>query len=289
MLTIENDFLRISINTKGAELNNIFSKQTQLEYLWNGDPAFWSKRSPILFPIVGALRDNTYYYKNNAYQLSRHGFARDAAFTCTANEATSVTMTLTSNDETLAVYPFLFQLNVNYSLHNDRLVVTYQVTNTGNDDMLFSIGGHPAFRLPIDEQLSYNDYHLEFSNNENLLRWPISPEGLVEAVPGHFMVNSNKIPLSKELFEKDAIVFKYLDSETITIKSNKSPHSVIFRFTGFPFFGIWAAPNANFVCLEPWCGIADSTMHDQQLVNKEGINLLAPGQTFTRSWEVSVN
>lgn len=287
MYTIENEHLTVTINTKGAELDSIYSKTTDLHYLWNGDPAFWNKKSPVLFPIVGTLKENTYYYNGQPYHLTRHGFARDRDFELNSSNPDALTMTLRSDDRTKELFPFDFELDIHYSLNANTLAVEYVVVNKGTDNMYFSIGGHPAFKLPLEEGLAYDDYYLLFSATENARRWMISHQGLIEAVATPFITNDNKLPLSKELFLHDAIVLKYLNSDTVDLRTDRSEHGVRFSFPRFPFLGLWAAPHANFVCIEPWCGIADSVTSTQQLINKEGINLLTPAQTFDRKWSAT--
>src|SRR5688572_9820942 len=172
MHTIENDIIRVSIREKGAELSGIFHKPLQLEYMWSGDPAFWSKQSPVLFPIVGALKNNTYFFQNRSYELPRHGFARDKNFSVIDKSASSITFSLSHDEQTLFVYPFKFELRIRYSLDESTVIVVYEVINLSNENMYFSIGGHPAFKVPLLENTNYGDYYLEFNANENAKRWP---------------------------------------------------------------------------------------------------------------------
>jgi galactose mutarotase-like enzyme len=288
MITLENEQIKIQVNSKGAELDSIFSKETNLEYLWSGDAKFWNKKSPILFPIVGTLKQNTYYYTNKAYNLTRHGFARDTEFSVTEQNNLSGTLTLTDNEETLLNFPFPFRLDVTYSIEGNTVNVKYNVTNTGNDNMYFSIGAHPAFKIPLERKLVYQDYYFEFEQIEDAYRWLISSEGLIEPTTVPFLINTNILPITKELFRDDALVFKHLNSHKVKLKSNKSKHGVEVSYPGFPFLGLWAAPGADFVCIEPWCGIADSTTSKQEFINKEGINLLTPSQLFERTWSISL-
>lgn len=288
MITLENDNIKVAVKTKGAELDSLFSKDTNLEYLWNGDAKFWNKKSPILFPIVGTLKQNTYFYKNKAYILTRHGFARDTEFAVTDQSEHSATFTLSDNEDTLRSFPFPFTLDVIYSIEANMLHVKYRVANTGSDNMYFSIGAHPAFRVPLEKKRVYDDYFFEFEQIEDGYRWLISSEGLIEPNTVPFLINNNKLPITRELFSKDAVVFKYLNSTKVKLKSNKSKHGVEVSYPGFPFIGLWAAPGADFVCIEPWCGIADATTSKQELINKEGINLLTPSQVFERVWSVSL-
>lgn len=288
MVKLESNEVSVSISQAGAELNSIFHKHYGLEYMWNGDADFWGKHSPVLFPVVGALKENKYYFNYESYILPRHGFARDRKFEVIDQQNNSATFRLGSDDTTRAVYPFEFELLITYTVNNNLLHVNYKVNNPGNETMYFSLGAHPAFAVPLEKGASYEDYYLEFNMPEDAGRWPISADGLIEAHPREFFNGERKIPLRKELFYQDALVFKGLNSNRISIKTDLNQHGLEFEFNGFPFFGIWAAKDANFVCLEPWCGIADNVLTDQKLVYKEGINELAAGETFERNWSVKV-
>jgi galactose mutarotase-like enzyme len=288
MFSIENDHLSVSIGATGAELKSLYNKSAGLEYMWDADPAFWAKTSPVLFPIVGCLKNDQYYFADKSYKLSRHGFAREMDFAVTDQTNSFITFTLTSSDATLKKFPFSFRFDIVYRITNDQLQVTYRVTNTGDESMYFSVGGHPAFKVPLIPGSDYTDYYLEFNNPENAGRWPISKEGLIETAPVPLLNNTRLLPLTKELFLNDAIVFKELDSTSVSLLSNRSPHGLQFDFNGFPYLGIWAAKNADFVCIEPWCGIADPVTSNQQLTGKEGINILSAGDVFERSWGVKV-
>jgi galactose mutarotase-like enzyme len=162
------------------------------------------------------------------------------------------------------------------------------VKNIGEGEMFFSVGGHPAFAVPLAENTNYEDYYLAFNKTETFKRWGLTNDGLIQTKPFDFMINTNTLPLTKELFYDDAIVFKNIDSDVVTLKSDKVNQQLRFDFAGFPFLGIWAAKNANFVCIEPWCGIADSANHNQELTEKEGIICLIPDELFGRTWSVTV-
>jgi len=287
-ITLENDILIVKVNAKGAELFSIVNKQTGLEYMWNADPAFWAKTSPILFPIVGTLWDDTFLYKNREYKLSRHGFARDAEFEVTESSNANVVFSIAATEESLKKYPFDFQLKVKYELEGNSLSVMYIVHNRGLEKMYFSIGGHPAFKVPLMDGTNYEDYYLLFNKVEDTPRWPISSNGLIESTPVSFMKNVDNIQLTKGLFYNDAIVLKHLRSDCISVRSDAHVHGLDFHFEGFPFFGIWAAKNADFVCLEPWCGIADSVNHDKELTTKEGIENLSAHEIWSRVWKVTL-
>jgi galactose mutarotase-like enzyme len=287
IIKLENEVLNVAVHTKGAELQSVFNQQTGLEYMWSGDAAYWGKFSPVLFPIVGTLKNDTYFYNNKSYQLPRHGFARDMEFEVVHQEQAAASFSITATDATLAKYPFQFQLLLHYSLVKNKLQLVYEVRNNGSTEMFFSIGAHPAFAVPLHIITAYNDYQLKFNKEETADRWPISKEGLIEALPTPLLQQTNTLPLEKALFHKDAIVLKALQSDTIRLCSDKTPNGWQFEYADFPFMGIWAAKDADFVCIEPWCGIADSVNTSQQLTEKEGINILAAGEVFKRSWSLS--
>jgi galactose mutarotase-like enzyme len=288
MFIIENDILKIAIQARGAELNSIFHKTNRMEYMWNGDPAYWGKKSPVLFPIVGTLKEDHYYFEAKPYLLSRHGFARESDFIVTEQTETGIRFSLGSTSKTLKQYPFEFLFSITYTLLNNRLSVTYTVKNEGASDMYFSVGGHPAFKVPLAEGTRYEDYYLEFETTEHSDRWPISKDGLIETESVPLLEDTNNLPLTKELFSADALVFKGLSSSSVSLKSDKTSHGLHFDFTGFPYLGIWAANMADFVCIEPWCGIADSVLSQQLLTEKEGIIKLERGGRFERTWSLEV-
>lgn len=286
MFTIENKQLRVQVTGKGAELTSLYHKEHQLEYLWQANPQVWGKHSPVLFPIVGELKEQTYFYKGKKYQLPRHGFAREKNFTLTEQSSEALTFSLSESKETLQVFPFPFLFSLRYLLSDDSLSVTYQVENTGQDSLYFSLGAHPAFNVPLVPGTAYSDYELVFSQTETAGRWPITKEGLIKEQPQPLLNNTNTLPLTKELFQQDALVLKHLQSGSVRLQSGKTPRGLQFQFTSFPYLGLWAKPGADFLCIEPWCGIADSVHSDQQLEHKEGIILLDAGQTFSRKWSV---
>ncbi|MBC7651313.1 MAG: aldose 1-epimerase family protein [Deinococcales bacterium] len=288
MITISNDILNVTIAAKGAELQSIYNKQTRLEYMWDADPNFWAKRSPVLFPIVGGLKNNSYEYNGKQYQLPRHGFARDMAFEVENQTENSVTFFIQSSAETLLIYPFEFKFSVVYTIKNNQLTVTYIVENKSKEKLYFSVGAHPAFKVPLVSGDSYTDYYLQFSNTETTGIYPLSTDGLIELEPLPMLDNTNQLPLTKQLFFKDALVFKTLQSTSISILNNKNTNGLKLSYQGFPYMGIWAAKNADFVCIEPWCGIADNVNTSGKLEEKDGINALDANENFTRSWVVEL-
>ncbi len=285
---IENDELKVAVLSTGAELQSIYNKENSTEYLWNANPDFWAKKSPILFPIIGGLKNNEYNFNTKSYSLNRHGFARENEFEIIKVSETNVQFALTSDDKIFEVYPFDFKLTIEYSIEKNKLFTKYIVENLGADAMFFSIGAHPAFKVPLEENTNFDEWFLEFNEKENAGIFPLNTDGLLENNSIPFFQNTNFIKLKKELFYKDALVFKNLKSNKVSLKSKTSKKGLTIQFDDFKFFGIWSAKNANFVCLEPWCGIADSTNSKGDITQKEGINKLNSKEIFNRIWSLEL-
>ena len=288
IFSLQNEYLSVRIDSKGAELQSLVVIKTGVNQMWAGDNAFWGKFSPVLFPIVGALKDDTYHYQGQTYNLPRHGFARDLDFECVASNEAEISFRLIYSTATLKNYPFKFQLTISYRLEADSLICTYEVGNVDDKTMLFSIGGHPAFAVPVNHEIAYTDYFLKFSADDHLTYHHIV-DNLIADETTTIALKDGILPLSHELFYQDALVFKHLKSKKIRLLNSKNESGLAFHFEGFPYFGIWAAKDADFVCLEPWCGIADGVNHSQQLEEKEGMETLEAGCFWTRSWRVSAS
>jgi galactose mutarotase-like enzyme len=285
---IENEFLRVEANSSGAELMSVFSKTANKELLWQGDKQWWPRKAPALFPIVGKLKNDTYSLEGNQYQLSQHGFARDKNFTLIGSDEQKLVYALESDNDTLQKYPFTFRLTITYELKERVLITHYKVENTDKQQMYFSIGAHPGFICPLYNDESLNDYHLEFEHTENLERYLLE-NGCLNGQTESIGRNTRILELNEDQFAKDAIVLKNLQSEYLELKNRKGSYSLKMTFKDFPYFGIWKKPASPFLCLEPWCGIADNTEHNGELKSKEGINYLLAGETFGRSFSIEFN
>lgn len=286
MITIENEYISADFAAKGAELQSLKSKKHNLEYMWSGNPDFWGKYSPVLFPVVGALKNGSYSFEGSEYKLPRHGFARDREFDVEQLNPTEVVFILKHDSDTLKIYPFEFELRLQYKISGAELTCTYVVLNPADKNLLFSIGSHPAFATPVKEGLKYEDYFLQFNKDSNLSYHKIDKD-LIDNDTVTIPLKNKILPLRHELFYDDAFVFKTLKSDYISLRNTGNEHGIDFRFEGFPYFGIWAAKDADFVCLEAWCGVADGTDHNQELSDKEGVVTLAPNSRWERSWSVT--
>lgn len=285
MITLQNNTLTAIIHTKGAELQSLVHTNG-LQYMWSGNPTFWGKHSPVLFPIVGTLKNDTYLYNGLEYKLPRHGFAREKVFTVEQLGPTEALFVLNHDDSTLEVFPFPFTLQLRYRLDGNALTCIYEVINTGLKEMYFSVGGHPAFALPLTAETVYADYYLQFNKAEPLLRHKLQ-DGLISDETEPLEVDNGRLAVNPSLFYEDALVMKHLQSDSVRLGTDKNSHGLEFHFKSFPFLGIWAAKDAPFICIEPWCGIADGVHHNLQLEEKEGIIKLEAGAEWKHAWSVN--
>ncbi|HAA5720881.1 TPA_asm: aldose 1-epimerase family protein [Listeria monocytogenes] len=289
MIKLENEVLLVEMKTAGAELTRIFHKDTGLEYLWNADSKFWGRHSPVLFPTVGRLVEDTYLVDGKPYHLGQHGFARDRDFQVIEQTEKSVRFELDADEDSLAVYPYKFKLSIIYTIEKNTVAVSYEVENTDNKRIYFSIGAHPAFNLPLTDGTIFEDYYLDFGTEENLetlcLEGPYRSGEIKKVVdkPAQYL------PLSYDLFKNDALIFEALKQKEMTIKSDKTPHFVKVSFPEFPFVGVWTAkPGTPFLCIEPWYGIADGAGESVELRDKAGIEHLEPEAVFASEYEITV-
>jgi galactose mutarotase-like enzyme len=285
--SISNKKLSISVNSLGAELISLKSNSTEL--LWQADKTVWPRYAPVLFPIVGKLKENKFKHNNAEYNLNQHGFARDKEFTLIEQSESILEFELTANEETLEIYPFHFSLRIRYELNDSTLRVKYLVFNPDKSDLLFSIGAHPGFNCKRIAGESLNDFYLEFNKQDKLVIEKLS-DGLLSGETSELELNAGKLPLNEKLFEFDALVFKNTQIETITLCSVKSEQKIVMNCKGWPYFGIWTKKGSDaFVCLEPWFGIADSVDSNGSLELKEGIIQLQPYQNYECVFSVQIN
>ncbi|MBN2797240.1 MAG: aldose 1-epimerase family protein [Clostridia bacterium] len=275
--TLKNDTMSVVISDFGAELQNITSSDGY-EYLWQGDEAYWGRRAPILFPIVGKLKDDIYYYNDETYSMTQHGFARDLKFELVNSTKNSFEFSLTENEETLKKYPFKFELKLGYHLKKNHITVTYYVKNNDNKIMPFSIGAHPAFNWEKESSA-----YFEFETGL-LSTYVISPDGVLDQKVNIAAANG-KLRIHEALFKNDALIMD--DIEKVTYwNENKG---VEMSFKGFPYVGLWSKPTgAPFICIEPWHGIADFIYHDQNLMHKKDMIHLNPGEAFESEYIIKI-
>lgn len=280
--TISNTYITVKINHRGAELFSIKANDTKKEYIWEGNPDFWGKHSPVLFPIVGTLKNNTYKLNNSEYQLSRHGFARDMNFELIDKKENSVTFSIQSSAETLKTYPFEFELQISYTLEDKKLSIEYKVINRNQSKMPFSIGAHPAFALDGN----FEDYELEFEKKEALI-YNLLEHDLISNKTLILETKDNLVKLNYSLFENDALIFKNLQSRSLSILKNQTP-LIKIHYQGFPHLGIWTKKDASFICIEPWYGYSDTNESKGNLFEKEGIQIIEANGIFNSKFTIEI-
>lgn len=291
MFTLENNLLKIGVKKTGAELCEIRSVKHQTQFMWDANPDVWSGFAPNLFPIIGALKNNTYFLDNQSFSLPKHGFVRNNEnIELVEQTPDRLTFKLAYNEASLKVYPFKFEFFITYKLQGGTLDIIHSINNLDDKTMYFSLGGHPAFKCPVYKDEYYTDYNLIFEHEENSKTHLVSLlDGLILTESMPFFNNTNTIKLSHDLFNKDALIFKDLTSKKVTLNSEHSGDILTVSYHDFPYLGIWAKPNGNYVCIEPWLGIADSVNHNQDFKTKEGILDLEPGKTFKASYSVEIH
>ena len=295
IISISNGSLTASIDAMGAQLMSL--RKGESEYLWQGDSNWWPRRAPILFPIVGVLKDSKAESAEGTISLARHGLARLNQFEVVEQSPSSVTLQLKSTEETRKSYPYDFELKLIFSVDGDTLTQTYEVTNPANVVLPFTLGAHPAFNIPIPdvEASSLNHYHLLFTHSWTSYGPSITDEGLCDyTTPQRLIVDSDTLPLSWELIDREkTITLENVPDRRITLTTNaeasSETHGIQMDFEGFDYLGIWsAAPGCPFVALEPWCGIADTVDCDGIFEHKPGIISLEPGQSIAKTLNIRV-
>ena len=288
--TLENAYLKITVNDHGAELQSITEKSDGTDYLWHGDPTYWKYRSPILFPIVGKLIDGKYRVEGKTYALPAHGLGRVSDFTFEKQTASEISFVLTSTPESLKIYPYKFLLRVSYKLQDKKIIVGWSVENLNTKEMYFSIGAHPAFMCPIDPQDAWEDCYLEFNRQEELASLELTEEVYLKRTKTAALKNTKQLPLTRDTFKKGALVYAHLNSDTISIRSHKNDKVLSVTAKDFPFWGIWAPDKEGtpFVCIEPWHGHADYFDATGVFEEKEDNVHVEAGKTFTTQYEISI-
>ena len=286
-MKLENQRLGVELSEMGAEASRMYDKKTGAEILWEADPAYWKRHSPVLFPNVGKTYHNTVLINGTHYPTSQHGFARDSSFKCICKKDDAASFLLVSSDETKEVYPFDFELVISYTLQENSLRVEWEVRNPGDEDMYFTIGGHPAFRFAKSEEKK-EDYILRFPGKDSLEYILIDMD---EAAADPSKVYKLELkdeccPVTEEMFENDALIFDNGQIEEVWICRKDGTPYVGVKCEGFPNFGIWSVKDAPFVCLEPWMGRCDDIGFNGELSQKPNVNKVAPGESFRKDYMI---
>ena len=275
MVTISNEFLTATFSEIGAELKSL--KCDGREFIWNGDPAFWTGSAPTLFPICSGLKDDEFIYGGKTYSMPKHGFARRSEWAVENAHGNTATFLLSSANCPHDNYPFDYEFRITYTLVDKKVVVEYNIKNLTDGDMYFSVGAHEAYACPE----GIENYEIVFEKAENLDAYQLDGPLLTNNTKsyGH---NTTVLQLEKSLFENDCLIFKALNSSTVYLRNKTTDQKIKVDFDGFGYMLLWTVPGAPYICIEPWCGITDNVNTTKQLSEKEGIERIEKGGEFYR-------
>lgn len=289
MLEIKNEFLKVGVLSKGAELCSLIKVETNTEYIWQANPDIWASHAPNLFPVIGALKDGEMIFEGKSYPLTRHGFIRNNEDLQLKEKADDrLVFQLSDSEETLKMYPFKFNFEIAFILKDRTLSISHKISNLDNKPMYFSLGGHPAFNAPLFEGETYEDYYLVFDRNQDLNTHLLNEEGLISEETAVVTRDDNKIRLRKDLFDNDALIFKNILSKEVALRSKNKGTIMRLNYEDFKHLGIWAKHAAAFVCIEPWLGYADVEGTTKDLKTKEGIISIMPSEVFSASYAITI-
>ncbi|MCR5770474.1 MAG: aldose 1-epimerase family protein [Butyrivibrio sp.] len=290
LYNISNEELTVSVDSSGAEIRSVKDK-SDYEYMWQADPTYWKRTSPVLFPLVGNYKDKESVYNGKTYVMSQHGFARDMEFQLVDSSKDSIVFRLEDNEDTLKKYPFKFMLEVEYVLNEKSISVNWRVSGKDEDVIYFSIGAHPAFNCTLED--SYLTFSKEKGasksapSKEKLVSYVLNSEGLITSKTNDYALDDGKLHLSNELFAGDALVIEDIQARSVSLFENDK-RIVTVDFDA-PLFGLWspAGKNAPFMCIEPWYGRADGEDFDKTLENRKYGNMLKAGDVFEEGYTMT--
>lgn len=289
--TIKNELFTVVIDSKGAELSSMKSTASGTEYVWQANPSVWARHAPILFPIVGRLKDKTYTVGGKEYTITQHGFGRDLEFACTAQTDTSIDFTLTPNDYTRPMYPFDFALTVRYTLDGATLKKEHITTNNGDCDMYYEVGGHDAYNVALQPGETMADYYVDFGSGDAVHPLINNDALMITKEKRDVPLKDGRLYLTSELFALDALILDDIQTRSVCVKSDKSAHCVRMDFEDFPYLGIWSkytGEDTNYVCIEPWSTLPDAAYLDHALENKVGVRVLKAGESETLTFSTTI-
>jgi galactose mutarotase-like enzyme len=276
--------LRVRISTAGAELSRLQDAAGR-DYLWPASPP-WQRHAPVLFPIVGRLKDDALIHRGVRYRMTQHGFARDRRFAWLERTPRSCRLALSDDDQTLAIYPFAFRFEVTYAAVDVTLEVTFRVTNTGEETLPASMGAHPAFRWPLAAGMAKDAHTLTFDAEETAPFRGVS-SGLLTAANRPCPVRDRRLPLSPELFTQDALILEHPASRRVRYAAPGGP-SITVAWKGFAQLGIWSRSDADLLCIEPWLGMASPADFDGEFIDKPWLMLIPPGESVTATHSITI-
>ena len=288
--SVENHRLRISVTATGAELCSLVNLDSGREYMWQADPAVWGSHAPVLFPNIGVVKDGQTMIDGQPYALPKHGIVRrNDRMELVEQAEDRITLRLCWSEETLRVYPYKFEFRITYRVRNEHVIVYHEITNPTNEPIYFCLGGHPAFNVPLYDHQRYDAHLLRFEHDEDAASHTVTPAGtLTRATRPVPWTDGNVLPLSHDLFTNDALVFRDLNSRSVTLESRITGPILKLDYAGWTHLGVWAKPEGDFVCIEPWMGLSDFEDADGRFKTKEGVIKLAGNTSYEMSYDIKV-
>lgn len=286
---IENEDLKIGVLETGAELCSILNKKTGREYIWQADPEVWGSHAPNLFPVIGMLKDGEYKYEGSTYSLPKHGIIRhNEQIKLKERTEDALVFELLYSEETLKMYPFKFAFRIMFRLKDKLLEVKHQVINLDEKPLYFSLGGHPAFNILYSEDEKIGDYSLQFDQKVDLTTEILNENGLLGDQTAKILENEQELKLRPGLFDRDALIFRSIESKEVTLHSKTEGAILGVEFNDFKDLGIWAKPNAAYVCIEPWLGYTDLADASKDFKEKAGNEVVEAQQDFEASYQIRI-
>lgn len=286
---ISNSYLKVTISDMGAELKSIKKVNEDVEYLWQKNTEIWERQAPLLFPIIGRLKNERYEYNNIKYQILIHGFANTTLFDVFSHTKDSITFLLTDSKETKKVYPFEFELFITFKLNENCIVKEHKIVNKTNGEMYFEIGGHEGFNLALFEDEKMEDYYIEFVKQPSIKTYTSDEDIMMNKEKKEIKLDNNKLYLSPEVFKNDALIIDEFIENEVVIKNNKNNRQVKVSFEDFKYLGIWTKyMRSNYVCIEPWSSLPDANYLDDQLINKQDIVKLEENEVKVLIYTITI-
>ncbi|MBQ8816204.1 MAG: aldose 1-epimerase family protein [Lachnospiraceae bacterium] len=291
LYSIENEFVKATFASKGAELQSFILKADNTEYIWQANPTVWGKHAPLLFPIIGRLKDGEYTFEGQAYQTTQHGFGRDSEFEVLKQTKDSITFILKPNEFSVKMYPFAFELQICYSLEGHSLSKAHTFINKDSKTLYYEVGGHDGYNICLEEGEVMEDYYIDFGDLDAIYPLCLDENILILKDTYKVPLADGKLLLNMDLFKKDALMIHNIPVRTVRIKSRKSNREITFAFEDFPTLGIWTKYldfNTNYICLEPWSTLPDCAYLGKEIEEKIDIRKVAAGRQETLKFTVTI-
>lgn len=286
---IKNNYLKVKISSTGAELQSIKKINDNVEYLWQLNPDIWERQAPLLFPIIGRLKDESYRYKDTMYKIQIHGFARDAIFEIGKKTDSLIDFILEYSKDTLKEYPFKFRLHIIYEFKDNTIIKKHIIENIDNDVMYYEIGGHEGYNLALFSDEVMEDYYIEFVDGEELYTYTADEDILITDKKIEVELDNNRLYMSPEVFKNDALIIDTIKTRSVILKNTKNDRYVKVDFDDYRYLGIWTKyQRTNYVCIEPWSSLPDCNYLDYDLKNKENIMKLEKGESQELKYKITI-